>query len=90
MCVQKISALTSVTYKHNHYYSPVSLCQKRLQSNQKKLIDLVAHGSVKKIEKLLDTGLDPNFHSDDGSEYSDSTHHVTVNLLFDFKQHICL
>lgn len=34
----------------------------------KKLVDHVTSGSVKKIEKLLDAGLDPNFIMEDGSE----------------------
>lgn len=39
-----------------------------LQTNQKKLVDSIASGSVKKIEKLLEAGLDPNFTTDDKSE----------------------
>lgn len=34
----------------------------------KKLVDHVMSGSIKKIEKLLDSGLDPNFIMEDGSK----------------------
>ena len=41
-----------------------------LQANQKKLIEHLTSGSVKKVEKLLDTGLDPNYVTEDGSKLS--------------------
>lgn len=34
----------------------------------KKLIDHLASGSIKKVEKLLESGLDPNFIMEDGSK----------------------
>ena len=40
------------------------------QANQKKLIEYLISGSVKKVEKLLDTGLDPNYVAEDGSKLS--------------------
>ena len=42
----------------------------RMQANQKKLIEYLISGSVKKAEKLLDTGLDPNYVTEDGSKLS--------------------
>jgi hypothetical protein len=41
-----------------------------MQANQKKLIEHLISGSVRKAEKLLDTGLDPNYVSEDGSKLS--------------------
>ena len=38
------------------------------QANQRKLVEHIVAGSVKKIEKLLEQGLDPNFVTEDGSE----------------------
>ena len=36
--------------------------------NLKKFIDYVRRGEVKKVDKMLSEGLDPNFVTDDGSE----------------------
>lgn len=41
-----------------------------MQANQKKLVEYLISGSVKKVEKLLDTGLDPNYVAEDGSKLS--------------------
>ena len=38
------------------------------QPNQKKLVEYLMSGSVKKVEKLLESGIDPNFVMDDGSK----------------------
>ena len=42
------------------------------QSNLRKLTDNVHSGSVKKLKKLLDSPIDPNFVTEDGSESLDS------------------
>ena len=39
-----------------------------IQSNQKKLLDYISSGAKKKMEKLLEAGLDPNFITEDGSK----------------------
>ena len=41
-----------------------------MQANQKKLIEYLITGSVKKVEKLLESGLDPNYVTEDGSKLS--------------------
>lgn len=46
-----------------------------MQANQKRLIDHINSGSVKKIEKLLESGLDPNFVTEDGSKFFVISHH---------------
>lgn len=38
------------------------------KSNRKKFLDLVRTGQCKKVEKMLEQGLDPNFITEDGSE----------------------
>ena len=41
-----------------------------MQPNQKKLAEYLISGSVKKVEKLLESGLDPNYVTEDGSKLS--------------------
>lgn len=38
------------------------------QANQRRLVDHVTASAYRKIDKLLDVGLDPNFLMDDGSK----------------------
>ena len=38
------------------------------QSNLKKLSDYIQSGSVKKLRKILETAIDPNFITEDGSK----------------------
>lgn len=48
----------------------------------------VTQGSTKKIEKMLDSGVDPNFITDDGSEFNVHVHdylHVSVCLYFKWR-----
>lgn len=40
-----------------------------LQANQRKLVEHINSGTAKKIEKLLEQGVDPNFLTEDGSEW---------------------
>uniref|UniRef100_A0A1X7UNN6 SH3 and multiple ankyrin repeat domains protein 3 n=1 Tax=Amphimedon queenslandica TaxID=400682 RepID=A0A1X7UNN6_AMPQE len=47
--------------------SEKALAKANSKSNMKKLVDHVTSGSIKKIEKLLDSGLDPNFIMEDGN-----------------------
>ena len=39
-----------------------------LQANHRKFVEHVVQGSVKKVEKMLETGSDPNFITEDGSK----------------------
>lgn len=39
------------------------------QASQRKLVEYISAFSNKKIDKLLDSGLDPNFLTEDGSKY---------------------
>ena len=43
------------------------------KSNRKKFLDLVRTGQCKKVEKMLEQGLDPNFITEDGSESGKGT-----------------
>ena len=45
-------------------------CYFILQSNLKKLVEYINSGSVKKLEKILEAGLDSNFIMEDGSEFN--------------------
>lgn len=38
------------------------------QANQKKMVEYITAGSVKKVERLLESGVDPNFVTDSGSK----------------------
>ena len=38
------------------------------QANLRKFVENVVQGNVKKVEKMLDSGIDPNFITDDGSK----------------------
>ena len=44
------------------------------KGNRKKFLDLVRAGQSKKVEKMLEQGLDPNFITEDGSESGDQSH----------------
>lgn len=49
------------------------------KSNRKKFLDLVRAGQSKKVEKMLEQGLDPNFITEDGSESGDQSHaHISM------------
>ena len=47
----------------------VCVCVCVCQANHRKFLEHVTQGSVKKVEKMLDSGVDPNFITEDGSEY---------------------
>jgi SH3/ankyrin repeat-containing protein len=58
-------------YKKRDYTSmgipEKSLIKANSKANQKKLVEYINTGSVRKLDKLLDAGLDPNFIMDDGN-----------------------
>ena len=61
------------------------------QANQRKLVEHIAAGSVKKIEKLLEQGLDPNFVTEEGSElYHRLVRYLCYLYLFYGLTDICL
>ena len=64
-------ALTKANSKVYHFYV-VSYDEFHfvLQSNLKKLVEYINSGSVKKLEKILEAGLDPNFIMEDGSKFN--------------------
>lgn len=49
------------------------LCLHHLQASLKKFMDYIQTGAVEKVAKLIDKGLDPNYHDPDtGGEVSDT------------------
>ena len=72
-------ALTKANSKVYHFYV-VSYDEFHfvLQSNLKKLVEYINSGSVKKLEKILEAGLDPNFIMEDGSKLN-IVYNITVD-----------
>ena len=52
------------------------------KSNRKKFLELVRAGQCKKLEKMLEQGLDPNFITEDGSESWDEPIHTGPSHLY--------
>ena len=55
-----------------------------LQANHRKFVYHVVQGSVKKVEKMLEIGIDPNFITEDGSK-SHSTAVADLEEFFGFR-----
>ena len=75
--LSKINSKVSPTYlmeaisRPVHFLSIVIIrvCLPLSKANQRKFLDSIQSGVMKKIEKLLEQGLDPNFITEDGSEW---------------------
>lgn len=54
-----------------HSLTPVSFFSNSSQASLKKLLDYIQTGTIEKMAKVLDKGLDPNFHDpDSGGEFA--------------------
>ncbi|XP_023340013.1 protein shank isoform X2 [Eurytemora carolleeae] len=68
------STLNTIEMKYKRkVYKELNLDQKQLKqinskSNQKKFIEYISSNNVEKISKLINKGLDPNFHCPDSGE----------------------
>lgn len=70
-----------------HSLTSVSFFSNPSQASLKKLLDYIQTGTIEKMAKVLDKGLDPNFHDpDSGGEFATTRYgnYISEEVLYSF------
>lgn len=92
-----LSFFHSLTLSLSHIlYTSISLSLSALQANLRKFMDYIQHHQVDKLSKMLDRGLDPNYHDPEtGGMYKckhrhiDRDTHTLIALIVSVHIHRC-